>query len=114
MNLGGRVKQRRNQLGWSQERLAQVSGVGQGTISKMERTDQETTTFLVELADALGVSPQWLRTGKESNASSDSMAVKEPPAEYEVDAKTAKLIDAYQNAPAELQDAVARVLGIKD
>lgn len=114
MNLGGRVKQRRNQLGWSQEELAQKSGIGQGTISKMERTDQESTTFIVELAQALGVSATWLRTGVNEKSSRNSSKISEPNGKYELNEKTIRLVEAYKNAPAELQDAVARVLGIKD
>ncbi len=114
MNLGGRIKQRRKELGWSQEELAQKSGIGQGTISKMERTDQETTTFLVELAEALGVSATWLRTGKADTAKNASNTIGEPSAHYNLNEKTLKRIEAIENAPAEVRAALDRMLGLED
>ncbi|TNE75516.1 MAG: helix-turn-helix domain-containing protein [Gammaproteobacteria bacterium] len=84
MKLGGRVKQRRCELGWSQEELSKRSGIGQGTISKMERTDQGTSTFVVELAEALGVSPKWLQTGR-----GDPQGIGEPSATYSTSGLTA-------------------------
>ena len=64
MNMGGRTKQRRLQIGWTQEQLSAVSDVPQGTISKIERTDQAESKFVVQLATALGVLPLWLQTGQ--------------------------------------------------
>lgn len=63
MNYGERLRAARKYKKWSQEKLALISGVGQGSISKIERGDQETSTFDIELADALNVSPNWLKTG---------------------------------------------------
>lgn len=111
MKLGGRIRQRRKELGWSQYDLAQKSGVGQGTISKMERTDQETTTFIVELAEALGVSATWLKTGKDTKTTN---MVAEPEAKYNIDEKTLKRIEAIENAPAEVRAALDRMLGLED
>lgn len=62
--LGERLRWAREQKGWSQERLAAESGVKQGSISKIERGDQERTTFAVVLADTLGVDVAWLESGR--------------------------------------------------
>lgn len=108
MTLGERVKQRRKELQWTQEDLAQKSGVGQGTISKMERTGQEASTYVVELADALGVSPQWLNTG------TTTTKVRESVAPYKASSKNIKRAQAIENASEEVKAALDRMLGIKD
>lgn len=63
MKLSDRLKTARKAKNWTQQQLAQKSGVPQGTISKIERGDQETTAYTVDLADALGVSATWLSKG---------------------------------------------------
>ncbi len=47
-------------MGWTQEQLCERSGVKQGTISKIERGDQETSAFNLQLATVLEISPHWL------------------------------------------------------
>lgn len=68
MKYGERLRSARKHKGYSQTQLHKESGVGQGTISKIERGDQETSTFDIELADALDVDPRWLKTGDEKFA----------------------------------------------
>lgn len=63
MNYGKRLKSARKNKGLSQEALAKISGVKQGSISKIERGDQSSSTFDIELAEALGVHALWLKTG---------------------------------------------------
>ena len=70
-NLGERLRYARKQRGWSQEKLAQESGVNQGTISKIEREGQSKSVYAVELAQALGVDSLWLLTGEDSGYEAD-------------------------------------------
>lgn len=65
MSYGKRLLQARSEKGWSQARLAQESGVKQASISKIERGDQETSSFDVvfALANALHVDAAWLAQG---------------------------------------------------
>ena len=63
MNYGKRLKSARKHKGLSQEALAKLSGVKQGSISKIERGDQSSSTFDIELAEALGIQARWLKTG---------------------------------------------------
>lgn len=63
MNVGGRVKYARKQLGWTQVELSQRSGVSQAAVSALEKRDSQWTKFLVELAGALGVNERWLAHG---------------------------------------------------
>jgi SOS-response transcriptional repressor LexA len=62
--FGLRLRSRRQELGLTQGALEQVSNVGQGTISKIERGDQEQSVHTPKLADALGVYATWLATGE--------------------------------------------------
>lgn len=63
MKYGERLRAARDHKGWSQEVLAKMSGVGQGSISKIERGDQQVSAFDIELADALDVNALWLKSG---------------------------------------------------
>jgi transcriptional regulator with XRE-family HTH domain len=65
MKLKDRLKQARNAKNWSQSTLEEHSGVKQAVISKIERGDQERTTYLTQLAKALDVTPAWLESGEE-------------------------------------------------
>lgn len=70
MNLtyGQRLKAARKNKKLSQTDLAEISGVGQGSISKIERGDQESSAYDIELSHHLGVNPMWLKTGDENLA----------------------------------------------
>lgn len=63
MNLGERVRKAREMRGYSQEELGELAGCGQGVVSKIERGDQNTTAYIVKLATALKVRPEWLDDG---------------------------------------------------
>ena len=60
MNFSERLRAAREHSGLTQDQLAEKSGVKQGTISKIERGDSDSSTFTVELAVACGVRPEWL------------------------------------------------------
>jgi len=62
-SYGDRLRAARKQKKFSQPKLAKISGVGQGTISKIERGDQDSSVYDVELAFALDVHPMWLKNG---------------------------------------------------
>lgn len=61
--IGERLRYARNLKVWSQDALSDISGVKQGTISKLERGDSQTSTFIPQLAHALDCSPMWLAEG---------------------------------------------------
>tara|TARA_R110000765_G_scaffold5876_1_gene18352 strand:- start:250 stop:579 length:330 start_codon:yes stop_codon:yes gene_type:complete len=65
MSIGIRLREARIRAKLTQTALANLSGVSQARISALEKGVQETSSFLVELAQGLGVSPQWLKTGKD-------------------------------------------------
>lgn len=63
MKYGERLKLVRERAGLTQNELAALTygSVKQGTISKIERGDQERSTFDIELAVVLDVHPKWLK-----------------------------------------------------
>ncbi|ATS39282.1 MULTISPECIES: XRE family transcriptional regulator [Xanthomonas] len=62
--IGSRVRRERELQGVERRELAAKTGVGYSTLSELERGGMQTTTKLRVIADALGVSLQWLETGK--------------------------------------------------
>lgn len=62
--LGDRVRLARNELGWSQKRLAKAAKIGQSSIAELESGDSKESAAIVRIAYALGVTPQWLEWGK--------------------------------------------------
>lgn len=95
MNISDKLKRARAQKGLTQNELARISGVKQGTISKIERGDQAATTFLVKLARALDVAPDWLESGSDS--------VNEPPTEYR---HASRIERQYRQAAPELRKLI--------
>ena len=47
----------------TQEMLARLSGVPQARISALELNKNKKSSYLIQLSQALGVSPNWLETG---------------------------------------------------
>ncbi len=65
MTLGERLRiAREDHAGLTQKQLEEKSGVPQQMISKIENGYQKRCSYIVELADACGVRPQWLQMGK--------------------------------------------------
>jgi transcriptional regulator with XRE-family HTH domain len=63
--LGGRLRRRRLELGWTQVRLAEAVGTSQAVVQKIENGKSLRPRILEELAGALAVSPAWLMFGVE-------------------------------------------------
>lgn len=87
MNLGGRIKQVREELRWSQEELARRAGMPgrQQTIQALEMRDSKRSDYAAVLCNALGVNLQWALTGDGPKWSDDHTPgpaghrVEEPP-----------------------------------
>lgn len=77
MTLGARLRQARKHAKLTQESLATRSGVSQQLISSLERDKQDSTVFVVELATACGVRPQWLASGEEPMVEEEGKPVRE-------------------------------------
>lgn len=66
MDFGQRLRRRRKELDLTQQELAALSGIKQGTLSDLERgrTEQPMGETLTGLCKALRTSARWLLTGK--------------------------------------------------
>lgn len=62
--VGDRIKEARKLRGMSRPQLAEVARVKYPTLAGIENNDQAGTTQLPQIAEALGVSPKWLQTGR--------------------------------------------------
>ncbi len=63
--LGGRLRKRRRELGWTQTYLAEQVGTSQAVIQKIENGKSLRPRILEPIAEALGVRPSWLMFGVE-------------------------------------------------
>ena len=64
MSLGKRLKTARELANLSQRVLSKRSSLSQQLISKLETGGVDSTTEIFPLAEALGVNPRWLATGR--------------------------------------------------
>ncbi len=62
--IADRIKEVRQELGWNQAQLAAQVGVSQSTIGNIESGQRKRPRELLSIAKALGVSAEWLETGK--------------------------------------------------
>ena len=68
MDLGERVKSRREEIGWTQEELAKRMGYSSRvSINKIEKGRPVTQKIIVRLAEALDTSPAWLMGWEEAS-----------------------------------------------
>ena len=61
--LGERLRYRRRQMGWTQEKLALKSGTNQAVIQKIENGKSLRPRKIDDIAAVLEVSPAWLMFG---------------------------------------------------
>ncbi|WKB52294.1 helix-turn-helix domain-containing protein [Eleftheria terrae] len=61
--IADRLKEARERKGWSQQKLADVARVSQSTIGNIEAGLRRVPRELLAIAEALDVSPRWLKDG---------------------------------------------------
>jgi lambda repressor-like predicted transcriptional regulator len=72
MNMGGRIKQRLNELGWQQVTLLDhVPELSAATLSAAIKRDSEWSRYASAIADALGVNVRWLLFGDQPKLLTD-------------------------------------------
>jgi transcriptional regulator with XRE-family HTH domain len=65
--VGERIRKRRTELGWTQDQLAQKAGISKSFLSDLENSKRSVgADNLLDIARALGVSLDFLMTGKAS------------------------------------------------
>lgn len=104
--VGLRIKQRRNELGWSQDELASRVGLkSKSTICKIERgEDNMTATSVKQYADALGVTPAYLMGWEEPGPEEHLINA------YVKSAQDQEFLELYQQADPVIQQAVLNFL----
>ncbi len=107
--LGDRLRHARTIRGFSQERLSEISGVKQGTISKIERGDQTKTTFYVELANALDVRIEWLQRN-EGPMEKDRQVKESPPLYPSQPPEVAETLHALESFNARELDLILTMI----
>ncbi|MCW2254044.1 phage repressor protein C with HTH and peptisase S24 domain [Providencia alcalifaciens] len=65
--LAQRLKQARTNKGFTQSELAELVGLSQAAIQKIETGKAATSTKLIEIAKELNVEPEWLSSGAGDN-----------------------------------------------
>ena len=109
--LGLRIKNKRLELGISQEELASRLGLrSKSTICKIERgEDNLTTDSIKKYADALGVTPDYLVGWEDSNGQKTvSKLLLEVTEEDETKAR--EFLELYKNADPDIQNAVVTLV----
>lgn len=72
MNIGIRVKNKRDALGLTQGQLAEKAGTSQQSIEQLEAGKTKRPRYLPELARALGVTIEWLLDGNVATIRGDN------------------------------------------
>lgn len=62
--IGDRIRDTRKARDMTQGDLAKRVGLSQGTIGHIEAGRNDSSRYLVQIAAALGVRPEWLESGK--------------------------------------------------
>ena len=64
--LGSRLKQARDAAGLTQRALAEIVGIRQQAVQRIESGEARATSHIVPLAKALNITPEWLALGEGS------------------------------------------------
>lgn len=64
INIAERLKAAREEAGLNQPQLAAAAGVSQGTIGNIESGARRNPRELLSIAKAVGVHPEWLKSGR--------------------------------------------------
>lgn len=96
--IGQRIKYCREQLGISQQELAERMGLkSKSTVCKIERGEDNLTTPIIErYANALNTTPEYLADWHPDNT--------------EKQIRNQEFISLYQNVPEEIQEKVVNLL----
>jgi transcriptional regulator with XRE-family HTH domain len=98
-DMGGRIRSMRKAKGLTQIQLAGRAQITQGTLSSLERGDtvKVQASTLLQLAKALGVNVEYLRTGAETPVLPEMVTVEE-----------AELLHLFRELPVEDQEHLLR------
>lgn len=83
--LGSRLKQARDAAGLTQHALAELVGIRQQAVQRIESGEAKATSYIVPLAKALNITPEWLALGEETSPVSATLMVHEEQKPYLID-----------------------------
>ena len=98
-SLGGRLRRRRKELGWTQMFLAEQVGTSQAVIQKIENGKSLRPRILEQIADSLDVKPAWLMFGVEEVGELNEEAI-------ELARAWARLSEPHRSA---MKDAILKI-----
>jgi len=98
-SLGGRLRRRRKELGWTQMFLAEQVGTSQAVIQKIENGKSLRPRILEQIADSLAVKPAWLTFGVEEVGELNEEAI-------ELARAWARLSEPHRSA---MKDAILKI-----
>jgi len=74
--VGERIKERRQQMGWTQEQLAEKAGISKGFLSDLETgTRNVSAEYLLKIAQALKVTLDFLMKGDSSKLKTSEVQI---------------------------------------
>ena len=98
-SLGGRLRRRRKELGWTQMFLAEQVGTSQAVIQKIENGKSLRPRILEQISDSLAVKPAWLMFGVEEVGELNEEAI-------ELARAWARLSEPHRSA---MKDAILKI-----
>jgi transcriptional regulator with XRE-family HTH domain len=81
LTVGDRIRQRRNELGWTQDVLAEKAGISKSFLSDLENAKRSVgADTLLDIGRVLGLSLDYLMTGEQTDAETEKTEVQIPSA----------------------------------
>lgn len=100
--IGDRIKEIREELGWTQEKLADESKISKGFLSDVENNKRDiSSTNVLKIANAMGASLEYLLRGEESSKQKEKREPEQIPAEL---SKAAEELDLSYSDTLTLRD----------
>lgn len=107
-SIGERIKFAREKLNnISQTELAKRAGISQSFIGALESSNQRNSKYIPEIANALGVSAYWIKTGKDDQSKIDHGNL------HDATKEDKKLFSLLLRIPQDERNAMMKMLEIR-
>lgn len=118
--VGDRMREVREELGWTLDHLAEKAKISKGFLSEVERNKRDISSeYLLRIADAMGASLDYLLRGAEAQKAQKPVEI--PPALSEAAqqlklsyAETLELIEAHHSVVARRSNASIKQFAVDD
>ena len=114
MTVGQRIREKRIELGLTQEELATKMGYsGKTSVSAAEKCgDNITTTKVSKFADALGVSFKYLMFGEDDSVTNAVKQIQTEKYDPKMIERAIRFLEAYDRSNPEIQNAIQSLLKV--